>query len=206
MTGGLAASPPLARGTGQRRPVRRNDRAVNGAGGQRKIRSLVESSLEVLLSTRRARKGIPWLGYYIVLVLFLSAGLRSWFLFLILLVLGGLGWLALQMPTYCDVENKTDRQPCGQPVRGKLRACRWHRRQKRDAIWAYLGHTNPGQRFRIMWARVTGQPANITPTPAQATPQVLHPLRDAVLFLATVVGALAAVVTIVIQIFQVSLA
>jgi hypothetical protein len=172
--------------------------AAHSEEAQRGILSPAETFMEVLLSTRRSRSWMIWVPFLFV-VIFLYAVLRSWLLTCIVIFLGT-AWLAFQKRTYCDVENKTDGQPCSNPVRGKLRACRRHRRQKRDAIWAYLGLTNPGQRFRIMWARATGQPANITPRPAEATPQVLDPLYHVVILIATVASALAAVIGITFQV------
>jgi hypothetical protein len=147
---------------------------------------------------RRSSSGTFWASYFVG-VLILSAGLQSWFLAVILILFAVVLWLAFDKWTLCDVE-KTDGQPCGNRVRGKLRACPWHGRQKRDAIWAYLGLTNPGQQYRIMWARATGQPANITPAPAAATPQVLNPLYHAVILIATVAGPLIAVAALVVQV------
>lgn len=43
-------------------------------------------------------------------------------------------WITLFMPTYCDVETTRGRG-CRRPAYGKLRACRTHAREKRDAVF-----------------------------------------------------------------------
>jgi hypothetical protein len=109
-------------------------------------------------------------------------------------------WMAFVMPTYCDVQNKTDGEGCGNPVRGKLRACRLHKRQKHDALWAMFRLRNPAQRYRVMWARASSRHPNVTPSPADATPRVLNPLYDGAMLVATVIGSIATVFALMVQV------
>jgi hypothetical protein len=146
---------------------------------------------------RISRSWIIWLPLLLVIVL-LYAVLGSWLLTFIVILLVA-GWLAFFKRTWCDVE-KSNGKPCESIVRGKLRACRWHKRQKRDAIWAYFRLINPGQRFRIMWSRATGRPANITPMPAEPTSRVRNPIYDAAILIAAVVSALGTVAAIFVQV------
>jgi hypothetical protein len=62
-----------------------------------------------------------------------------------------LGWWSFFMPTYCDYLTITTRTPCTNPVNGKLRGCKRHRRQKNDQVFAMINMSNPGQAFRLAW-------------------------------------------------------
>ena len=62
-----------------------------------------------------------------------------------------LTWITLFMPTYCDVETARQRG-CRRPTYGKLRACRTHAREKRDAVFGLFNLRNPGRLFRVMWS------------------------------------------------------
>jgi hypothetical protein len=124
---------------------------------------------------------------------------HAWVAFILVILLSILVWVSFFVRTSCDVENKTDGEPCGNPVRGRLRACSWHRRQKRDALWAVLGMANPAIRYRIMFARSTGY-GRTTPTmPGGPSPTVTRPTYDCVMLVSTVAAAAAAIVALAVR-------
>ncbi|MQA02005.1 MAG: hypothetical protein GEV07_04530 [Streptosporangiales bacterium] len=68
-------------------------------------------------------------------------------------------WVLLFMRTTCDMITKTDGSPCGNAVRGRLRACRYHKRQKR-AVWlARIGFRRAAAQLGRRVARPTAAPA-----------------------------------------------
>lgn len=97
----------------------------------------------------------------------------------------GVWWLWL-IPTYCDsVLRSNTALLCTRRVRGKLRGCEDHARDKRDAVFAILNMRNPGMIFRVVWAG-----PNVLPTATVAQAQVASNAgRDSWMLIFTVVGA-----------------
>jgi hypothetical protein len=108
-------------------------------------------------------------------------------------------WISFFKRTICDVETKARNDGCGNAVRGRLRGCRLHRREKRDALWALLGLRNPGQRYRVMWARPSSTYGHATPSPEVGEPRVSRPLYDGSMLVATIFGSLGTLVGVALQ-------
>jgi hypothetical protein len=134
----------------------------------------------------------------ILIVVVLYALFRSWSVTFIV-IFAFTVWLLFFKETWCDVETSKG-TGCRRPVKGKLKACRYHKREKRDALWALFRLINPGRLIRIMWSRTPGQPANITPTPVDLTPRILNPAYDAAILIAAVVSAAGTLITVFVQV------
>jgi hypothetical protein len=128
------------------------------------------------------------------------AAYENWLILALSIVLAIVAWISFAMRTYCDVQNRTDGRPCGNTVYGRLRACRLHKRQKRDALWALFGLINPAQRWRITWAREDSPHAYVTPSPTNTRSQVINPLYEQVLLITAVVSCVFTVLAVVVQV------
>jgi hypothetical protein len=104
-------------------------------------------------------------------------------------------WLAFFKSTQCDVE-KSDGEGCGNPARGRLRACHLvkHKRAKHDALWQMFSLKNPALRYRIMWARPSSSYGRVSPQPEEQPARLMRPVYDGTMLVATVVGAAATVI------------
>lgn len=101
----------------------------------------------------------------------------------------GLWWFLL-IPTYCDSVLRTDpTRLCTRRVRGKLRGCEDHARNKRDAAFALLSMRNPGMIFRVGWAGPSALPVD---TVAQAR-AASNATREAWMLVLTAISAFAGV-------------
>lgn len=129
--------------------------------------------------------GLIWEGSRVTLIL--------------LAVLFPLVWMGFFKSTLCDVETKTRGEACGNPARGHLRACHLHKRDKRDALWALLGMTNPGARYRVIWARRGSGHGRTSPAPEEVSPRVARPWYDGTMLVATIVGSAATAASLAAQ-------
>ncbi len=103
-------------------------------------------------------------------------------------------WMTLFMPTYCDVETTRGRG-CRRRAYGKLRACRTHEREKRDAVFALFSFRNPGLLFRVMWSSgAAGSPRLGNGAQTGATSQ--RAAYEVTMLFAAVVSAGAAVLAL----------
>jgi len=101
----------------------------------------------------------------------------------------GLWWLVL-IPTYCDSVLRSDPSKlCTRRVRGKLRGCEDHARDKRDAVFGLLNLQNPGVLFRVGWGTTGTLPAY---TKAQAA-AASNATRDTWMFIFTALSTAAGV-------------
>jgi hypothetical protein len=119
----------------------------------------------------------PVLWTWVWVILYLSV-LGAWYLFF--------------MPTYCDAVLRTNatRQCSTKEVRGKLRGCGTHRRDKRDAVFSQLLHMrNPGMIFRFVW-RAPGVEPLVGPLPPDSSAAVT---REIWTLFFTIVGTIAGV-------------
>ncbi|MEU4196813.1 hypothetical protein AB0E69_33260 [Kribbella sp. NPDC026611] len=110
-------------------------------------------------------------------------------------------WVSFLMPTKCDYMTER-RKPCDRGVRGKLRGCHDHARWKRDAMFASLGTSNPGRRFRVMWAAPDSstRPQAVRSHPAPASESnARRGMYDLVMLVATVGGTVVGVVTLLLS-------
>lgn len=110
----------------------------------------------------------------------------------VVLALSALGmWWLFFMPTYCDqvLVTNNKRQCSTREIRGKLRGCWQHRRDKRDAVFAFLRVRNPGMLFRFAWSADSDAPL-ITPTTTIPENKVL---RETWTLILTAVGTVAGV-------------
>jgi hypothetical protein len=111
----------------------------------------------------------------------------------VLIYLSALGvWYLFFMPTYCDAVLRTNatRQCSTREVRGKLRGCGTHRRDKRDAVFSQLLHMrNPGMLFRFVW-RAPGIDPLVGPLPPDSSAVVT---REIWTLIFTILGTLAGV-------------
>lgn len=112
-------------------------------------------------------------------------------------------WICLLMPTYCDYQTAR-RKPCSRRVRGKLRGCRDHRREKRDALFAAIRLRNPGLLFRVMWSpsspsSAPGAFGSVGTATSNAVPQSAPSKQAAgevAMLIFTVISAVAAVIAL----------
>ncbi len=103
-------------------------------------------------------------------------------------------WMSLFMPTYCDVETVRG-GGCRRGVYGKLRACRTHARDKRDAVFALFSLRNPGILFRVMWSDGSASGSRIgDSTQAQLTSR--RAAYDVAMLFVAVVSACAGVLAL----------
>jgi len=147
---------------------------------------------------RRSKAGGLSLGASVILVgsLFLVAR-RAWpalavfWLFIVVL------WVAFFKPTQCDVETATG-EGCGNPAHGRLRACHLvkHKRAKNDALWAMMKLKNPAVRYRIKWVQSRSNYGRESPQLEEESARIIHPLYDGTMLVATVIGAIVAVITL----------
>lgn len=149
---------------------------------------------------KRRKKGELPLGFGLVITAYLAyteAWIALGFFWLFLLLI----WISFFKRTVCDVQNKSDRRPCGNIAYGKLRACHLpeHKRAKRDAMLATLRLRNPGQRYRVMWSRADTSHERTSPVPGETVPKLTRPLYDAAMLVATVASAVAAIVALLVQ-------
>lgn len=90
------------------------------------------------MARRRRNSSRWWVLVVPALVALTLGGQHRWLLlacFAVVYVTGTAGiWALLFMHTNCDVITKTRGAPCSNPVRGRLRGCAYHRREKR-AVW-----------------------------------------------------------------------
>jgi Ca2+/Na+ antiporter len=109
-------------------------------------------------------------------------------------------WVAFFKRTQCDVETSSG-EACGNPARGRLRACYLvkHKRAKHDALWAMMKLSNPAMRYRIKWVQPRSAYSRESPQLEEETPSVVRPVYDGAMLAATVVVAVAAVITLGLQ-------
>ncbi len=150
---------------------------------------------------RRSKAGGLSVGALIVLLasLFLASrkawpALAIWWLFVLVL------WVAFFKRTQCDVETAAG-EGCGNPARGRLRACHLvkHKRAKHDALWAMVGRGNPATRYRLKWVQPRSTYGRVSPQVDPAPLRLMRPVYDAAMLAATVVVAIATVVTLSLQ-------
>jgi hypothetical protein len=110
-------------------------------------------------------------------------------------------WLAFFKRTACDVE-KDNGEGCGNIAYGRLRACHLpkHRRAKHDALWAMFGLKNPAAKYRVMWAQPRSSYGRVSPQPEGRPVRLMRPVYDGTMLVATVAGAVVAVVTFAFQV------
>ncbi|TCP48518.1 hypothetical protein EV191_11075 [Tamaricihabitans halophyticus] len=110
-------------------------------------------------------------------------------------------WISFFMPTYCDYRTQRNR-PCRWRVRGKLRGCGIHARDKRDALWRACRLKNPGTLFRVMWASPDdpppARPGAGTPNTSLQPAATQQGARDAAVFYCTLVSTVAGVISAIV--------
>ena len=113
-------------------------------------------------------------------------------IFWVLLGLAVLGlWWFFAMPTKCDVLTNRGKQ-CQNDVRGKLGGCRWHAREKRDAIFAMFNMRNPGQMFRLAWS-ANAPVATTHPTTGESLTVSRRTAYEAIMLICTIASTVAGV-------------
>ncbi|MCA1694125.1 MAG: hypothetical protein LC749_05010 [Actinobacteria bacterium] len=127
---------------------------------------------------------------------------RAWVALGLFLMLSLVLWISFFRRTICDVETKARNDGCGNPVRGRLRGCYLHRREKRDALCALLGLRNPGRRYRVMWTRPGSTYGRATPSPQVEEPHLGRPLYDGTMLVATIIGSLGTLAALAVQLHQ----
>ena len=117
-------------------------------------------------------------------------------LFLVVYLTGTITiWVLLYMGTTCDVITKTKGTPCGNPVRGRLRACRYHKREKRAAWFARVGITGPAARLGKRVARPTARQPAPTAPPGTDTLTVDKPVTDGLTIVCTLISTVMTIIS-----------
>jgi|HubBroStandDraft_2_1064218.scaffolds.fasta_scaffold337948_2 hypothetical protein len=152
----------------------------------------------------RRRKKIGKLSLVIFSALLCSlilASREAWAVLIILWLLALVLWVAFFKRTQCDVETAAG-SGCGNPARGRLGACHLikHKRAKNDALWAMVNLRNPAMRYRIKWAQSRSSYGRESPQVEEATPRLTRPAYDGTMLAATVLIAIAAFITLGLQI------
>jgi hypothetical protein len=108
-------------------------------------------------------------------------------------------WIAFLMPTKCDYTTQRNK-PCDRGVRGKLRGCQDHGRWKRDAMFAALGGTNPGRRFRVMWSAPDSstRPHPVRGSGSANESNARRGMYDLVMLLTAIVSAIGTVLALLV--------
>lgn len=107
-------------------------------------------------------------------------------------------WICFFMNKYCDVVPQGKKKPCGINVYGKLRGCRYHGREKRDALFALMNMRNPGVLFRLAW---NAPPFTTVQAPDGFGPRVSRRnAYDVCMLRFTILGSLGSVISIIINI------
>jgi hypothetical protein len=112
-----------------------------------------------------------------------------------------LTWIAFCKRTVCDVEKRSNGEPCENIAYGKLLSCHEpsHKRAKVDALFALFGLENPGRRFRIMWARSRTEHGRRSPLPHEREPQPVRPMYEFSMLFATVGSFIVALVAFLVK-------
>ncbi|MQA79475.1 MAG: hypothetical protein GEV10_13525 [Streptosporangiales bacterium] len=109
-------------------------------------------------------------------------------------------WFAFFTKTNCGVITATRGRPCKNPVRGRLRGCRIHSREKWAVQLARIGITSPASRLGHRVARQRGpEPAassrETTGPDREKTLSTERPVKETVTFVCTVLGTAATIVS-----------
>ncbi len=151
---------------------------------------------------RRRRAGRGSLGTAVVVVVSLFlASRKAWPALVIVWIFALVLWVAFFRSTACDVETK-DGDGCGNPAHGALRACHLtkHKRAKHDALWRIFGRSNPAIQYRIKWAQQRSNYGRETPRLEESgQPRLMKAGYDATMLAATVVGSIATVIALSLQ-------
>lgn len=140
-------------------------------------------------------------GFAILILSLILISQRAWLAIVGIWIFALVLWAAFFMKTQCDVETGRG-EGCGNDAHGRLRACHLtkHKRAKRDALWQMFGLRNPAIRYRIMWAQQRSSYGRVFPQPEEAPePRVTRPLYDGTMLAATVLSAVVAAMTFVVQ-------
>jgi len=150
---------------------------------------------------RRRSSASGSLGSLVLLALTMLLVYRKELALLVMLwIFAFILWLAFFKRTACDVE-KDNGEGCGNIAYGRLRACHLpkHRRAKHDALWAMFKLKNPAIRYRVKWAQPRSSYGRVSPQPETPPARLMRPLYDGTMLVATVAGALVAVITFAFQ-------
>ncbi len=152
---------------------------------------------------RRRRTTASPVGLVLVIASVFLIYKHGWVALVLLWLFVILLWAAFFKKTQCDVE-KENGQGCGNPARGRLRACHLtkHKRAKHDDLWAMLRLQNPASRYRIMWAQPRSGYGRKSPQLEGPPLRLMHPKYDACMLGATVLGAIAAAAALGVQIIS----
>lgn len=149
-------------------------------------------------------------GYILFLpaiIALLLAGQHQWALLVVFLLLYVAGtctiWVLLFMATNCDVITITHGTPCRNPVRGRLRGCAHHRRDKR-AVWlSRVGIKGPlrqlAQQSREA-RRDVRRSVRAEELDATSTPTVDKPVRDIFTVVCTLVSTVSTAIGTIIAV------
>jgi hypothetical protein len=146
---------------------------------------------------KRSKAGQISFGALTILLgsLFLAAR-KAWLGLGVFWFLGLVLWMAFFKRTQCDVETASG-EGCGNPARGRLRACHLvkHKRAKNDALWAMVKLRNPAAHYRIKWVQPRSSYGRESPQLEAEPSRVVRPVYDGTMLAATILAALAAMIT-----------
>lgn len=109
-------------------------------------------------------------------------------------------WILFFKPAYCDVITSTRGTPCHNTVKGRLRGCRYHKREKRAALCARFGLGGNVAGSAGFGRRMPRAPQPAAPGKRDAEPEttarvtVAKPAYDTITLISGVLGTIAGVV------------